>query len=359
MHVDQGVSIFRRGRIWWLDTCTEGVRKQESLKTTNRDHAWTIAKERAAELASGQWNVALATATTFDRAVERFQKEYESKHHCEGTIKFTARVFRRVGRYLRLRHRGPVPLDRIRREDVEAYQGRRSTKRSYRGTRISPASVNREFRELSTLWGWIRSMGLTRKNPFEGVKALKVIRRLKRTLGSEECGLLVRELNDLLADIAIVIGGTGMRFGEASHLRAEDALVDEHKVQIKSRPDYQIKDREEREISNLPEPVLEVLRRRKIAAGPPEALLFPNKLGIPVSKRNALRDLKTAAKKAGLKNPKEVSWQMLRRSFATFNAAFMTTLALQSILGHSSPVTTAKGYVHGVDATPRALIQRG
>lgn len=355
-HIDKGVSIYLRGRKWWLDVAREGGRKQTPLHTESQDHALTIAKEMAGEMVSGEWNIALAGVTTFDRAVERFQKEYESKYHCDGTRKFTARLFRRVGRYLRLRHRGPVVLDKVRRVDIEAYQSRRMKKQTHRGGLISPATVNRELRELGKLWSWVRSLGLTRSNPVQGVRPLKVIRRLRRTLTPEECMALVAELPEVLADIVRVILCSGLRFGEASHLQSQDIGLDQRRIEVRSRPEYLIKDREERAIDNLPDLAVEVLRRRKLAAGNPEGFIFTTSTGSVISNRNALRDIKLAAVRARLKDPDDANWQTLRRTFASFNAPSMGALALQVLLGHADPRTTAKYYIHGVKVTPRGVI---
>jgi integrase len=215
--------------------------------------------------------------------------------------------------------------------------------------------VNREIRELRTLWNWARSMGLTRSNPVEGVKPLRVVFRLRRTLIPDECRLLVSTLPPLLADLLVLIGGTGVRLGEGTHLWTADVLLDERAIELRSRPDYKLKDREERKISNLSDPVMDVLRRRMLAAGGRVGPLFVTRHGKLIRHRNALRDIKAAAAKAGLKNPREVNWQMLRRSFASYNAQFMSEWGLQSLLGHSNPKTTSRHYVHGVTVTPRPL----
>ena len=122
VHVEQGVSIYRRFRVWWIDVRRNGERKRWNLHTEARDHALVVARELAAEILSGRWNIAVAGVTTFERAVTLYQTEYEPLHHAPKTIKLTKALFVRFGEFVRNRHGGHVTLDQVRREDLEAYQ---------------------------------------------------------------------------------------------------------------------------------------------------------------------------------------------------------------------------------------------
>ena len=45
IHVDRGISIYRRHQVWWIDVYREGHRKRWNLHTRNPDHALAIARE--------------------------------------------------------------------------------------------------------------------------------------------------------------------------------------------------------------------------------------------------------------------------------------------------------------------------
>lgn len=286
---------------------------------------------------------------TLARAIAAFAEEYEVLHHCETTRAYTRQVFKRFEAFVaRERDAGDVLLDRVRRDDVEAYQRERAQVVTVRRTPISTAAVNRDLRELSTLFGWAVRKGATRVNPCEGVKALKGVKRIKRPLSKEEIAKLLPALPPVLADLMRLILNTGLRLGEALHLRAEDIDVAAKLLLVRSRPDYLIKDREEREIP-LNEVALELARRRVLAAG--GGLLFTTGNGTLIGTRNALRDLKVGCATAGVR---AIDWYLLRHTFATFVARHVPPHVLKTLMGHSDVRTADRYYVHlrGADCPP-------
>jgi hypothetical protein len=104
IQVDQGVIIYRRHRAWWVDIHHSGGRQRRPLHTRERAKAIAVARELAASVVGGQWNISLSAETTFERIVEGFQSEYEPLHHCPSTRDYTTLVFERFGEFLRERH---------------------------------------------------------------------------------------------------------------------------------------------------------------------------------------------------------------------------------------------------------------
>ncbi len=118
-------------------------------------------------------------------------------------------------------------------------------------------------------------------------------------------------------------------------------LLESRLLMVQSRPDYLIKDREEREIP-LVAPALEVVRRAMLAAGP-KGLLFPTSSASTISNRNALRHLYLACRRVGIRR---VSWYLLRHTFASVQARVLTPAELKTVMGHADIRTADKYYVH-------------
>ena len=66
VHIDQGISVYRRHQVWWIDVTQGGCRRRWNLHTRSRDHAQSIGRQLAGEIVSKRWNVALAGSTTLE-----------------------------------------------------------------------------------------------------------------------------------------------------------------------------------------------------------------------------------------------------------------------------------------------------
>lgn len=348
-----GVILRRRGRWFHLDISDGGKRYRKPLHTDDRKKAEIIRNDFESALLAGEWNVAVALDTTLARGIERFQKEYETLHHASSTRKYTAAMFRRFQGFIAKLKSGVLTLDAIRKDDIEAYQLSRSKDVSNRKKEISASTVNRDVRELSTMFKWAQSLGMCRRNPCKGVKALRGVKRKVLPLSRSEISKLVESLSALWADMARLILNTGLRLGEALHLRREDVDLERELILIRSRKDYLIKDREEREIP-LVAPAVEVCRRRVLAAGKP-GLLFQTSSGKVFNNRNARRCIYAACKKAKIRR---VNWYLLRHTFASIQAKVLTPAELKTVLGHADIRTADKYYVHldGADCRLKSVV---
>jgi integrase len=249
--IEKGASLYQRAdnKVWWLDLAVDGDRIRKSLKTADRAKALLIARELVTAALAGRWNVRFASEVTLEKGLELFNEEYEKLHHSESTQTYTRLLFARFGDFMAERHPGKtIKLDAVRRDDIVAFQIARAATVTVRKTPISAATVNRDVRELQTIFNWACDKGIVRMNPCRGVKALKGIKRVKKPLTSEEIKKLVARLLDVLADLAKLILNTGLRLGEAVHLRGEDIDLATKLLLVRSRPEYPIKDREEREV---------------------------------------------------------------------------------------------------------------
>jgi len=172
-----GVNLRRRGRWFHLDISDGGKRYRKPLHTDDRKKAEIIKNVFESALLAGEWNVAVSLDTTLARGIERFQEEYEKLHHAVSTRKYTACMFKRFQAFIAKLKRDEVTVDTIRKEDIEAYQLIRSKDVSNRKKEISASTVNRDVRELSTMFKWAQSLGMCRRNPCMGVKSLRGVKR--------------------------------------------------------------------------------------------------------------------------------------------------------------------------------------
>lgn len=347
-----GVTLHRRNSWWWLDISQDGRRFRKPTHTQDKQKAQIIRHELEAAILAAEWNVALALETTVARGIERFQTEYEPIHHAPSTRKYTRKCFERFQGFITARRGPDIAMDLVGRSDIEAYQMERSKDVTVRKGPVSASTVNRDIRELSTVFKWGKSVGICRRNVCQGVRALRGVKRKVQPLTDEEIRKLIEAADPMIADLISLILNTGMRLGEALHLMRTDIQLESQLLVLRSRPGYLIKDREEREIPLVP-PAMEVVQRRLMTAGK-SGLIFQTSTGTVLSNRNVLRDLYGACAQARIRR---ICWYLLRHTFASTQARVLSPAELKTVMGHSDVRTADKYYVHlnGRDARLRTV----
>jgi integrase len=97
---------------------------------------------------------------------------------------------------------------------IEAYQQRRLSEVTYRGTPYKPASINREVEVMRRIFNLAIREDMVTKNPCWKVTRLSEKNARARVLSQEEFERLIKELPQHAADIVTVGYYTGMRAGE-------------------------------------------------------------------------------------------------------------------------------------------------
>ena len=121
----------------------------------------------------------------------------------------------------------------------------------------------------------------------------------------------------------------------------KDIDLDRKLISFRCKPEHRLKDSEDRQV-RANEEVLEMLRRRRLQAGSCR-WVFPSATGEVIDRRNALRELKIVARRAGVPN---ANFQVLRRIFATACATSgMPAFILKALMGHASVRTTERYYI--------------
>lgn len=103
---------------------------------------------------------------------------------------------------------------------------------------VSPYTVQGKVRALKAFSSWLMAEGYTTENPMANIRLPKVPNKIVEPLSPAEIDSLISAQNPLTAlgcrDIAILLAllDTGLRLGELSGLRLEDAHVEEGYLKI-------------------------------------------------------------------------------------------------------------------------------
>ena len=280
---------------------------------------------------------------TFAEAFAEYARRHAAIYQRPSTRKDVEAFGRRFGERV-----GRVPLRDIQRPHVEDFILGRLEETGKTGEKVSRATVNKDVRYLRAVFNFFRLLGWVKRNPTRGIRMFKVTKKLDNWPEPERVLALLdwmdREHLQWEADLLRLVCNTGVRLGEALYLRREDIDLERGFLEIRERPEYAIKDYEERRIK-LNDVSAAVLRRRMMQAGE-SGWLFPRQYrskGAPPRVRSVSRRLKKLSLAAQVPG---VTSYGIRHMFATILAGVATQEALMATLGHAKPETANKYYIH-------------
>lgn len=187
--------------------------------------------------------------------------------------------------------------------------------------------------------GWITSNPADRLLPHERPKNDQ---RDMRCLTPDEIGVLLAAASSARwRTLFATLVYTGLRVGEALALTWDD--VDEMSISVReSKTAAGVRD------VMLIRPVWLALTKLKLSQPPGTKYVFANREGRPVSRREALRALRAAEKKAGIP---DYTLHELRHTFASILISQGETPALVADqMGHANPAVTMTTYARLFDA---------
>lgn len=215
----------------------------------------------------------------------------------------------------------------------------------------APGTVNTQRIVNSAVWTWgIEKLQALQSSPWPATTPEDIPSRALRHLHEEAAWRLLLALKP--RDKAFVYLGalTGARAGEVLPLRWGDFLWEEGAhgaVHIRKSGQRDLTKTKRARLVPL-HPALRALLHPM--RGAPDALLFPTRRGTLRKGWHAAREVREAARRAGVTLPEGFTYHDLRRTFAT--AILKRTgnlVAAQRLLGHSSPRVT-EAYYLGRDA---------
>ncbi len=250
-----------------------------------------------------------------------------------------------------------VPIGRVRPSDIEAVIVR------LRAKGLAPSTIRQIFTVLRQVLDTAVRDGLIRYNPSAPVKRPTVPAREARFLSPVEVAkLLDAASGSRFEPLLRLLVATGLRRGEALGLRWSDVDLTNGYLTVRgsltrTRAGLQIStpktDRSKRTVP-LATPTVATLvairaaqkgeHKRAGSAWEEHGLIFSTEFGTPVDPHNALRAIKTAAKRADLRG---IGLHTLRHTAASVMIeAGVPLKTVSEILGHASIQVTGDIYGH-------------
>jgi integrase len=265
---------------------------------------------------------------------------------------------------------GAKPLDKLRPSHIDAW------KVELQGRGLAESSIRSAYTALrAVLDTAVRDRAIAH-NPAHAVRRPKVTAKEAAYLTPDQVrSLLVAAEGGRYAPLFALLVHSGLRRGEALALHWSDIDLDAKLLQVRgtlARVDGELvvtetktaKSRRAVPLSPTAERVLRDVRSRqraeRLRAGSmwqPTPYVFTTELGEPCDPRNALRALKTAAKRAG--RPSSVGLHTLRHSAASVMLSAGVPLKVVSeVFGHASVAITGDIYGHVSPEVSREALTR-
>lgn len=264
--------------------------------------------------------------------VALFLSVYSAVRHSESTRRDVQYMLDRFGEHVLGR-----PASEVSRLEVEAFQARMLSQGS------SPSTVNRYCGYLKAFFNWLIFSGYVTANPLLGLRRLRVVRRRPPIVGLDVVSKLLGHLDErgdrYYADLIRVIANTGLRLGEALHLRAEDVDLNRSVLLVGSRAEFVTKDREDRlvPINSVAKPIL---AERMLASNHGDLFAIDGK--IP-HRSTVTHGLAWRAKAATVAR---FNWHQLRHAFVTRMAGELMPMEIIAITGHCDERVMRQNYFH-------------
>lgn len=344
------MAVFRRGRVWWYDFRTNGIRVRESTNATTRAAALQAEALRRSELAPGR--VPKADAEPSPRFLDFAYAEFaewcanEHREHPSTYQRYMASVKALAAFF------GSRTLDAIDAGLVERFKLCRSQRprgRGRKGRLLSPCSVNRDLAVLRILFNFAVRLGKAQQNPVSSIKLFREPARFSRVLSQEEEVRYLRAASPLLRDVATVILETGLRPGEVCQLRVSDVDLRFESLWVRKGKTASA----QRHVP-LTRRAFETLVRRVQQASGEWLFPSPTRPGHPVTRVNKAHE--AALRRAGVTPPFRL--YDLRHTALTRMAMSGIDLAtLKELAGHTQIQMTMR-YLHPTPEHKRLAVAR-
>lgn len=320
-------TVYKRGKIWWLQWVEDGKQHRESAHTSNKRVAQTFLGEKLYRLSKKK------AGLIKDKDFREFTKEYleySKANKSKSSYDTDKRALTNFTNIFKIKNLSEVTPSRL--EKYKTYRLNQGAKKS---------SVNRELTTLkhafnkSREWGYLdESPGrFVKKFPYEKT-SIKI-----RSLSSQEIAKLLKSLESethkpeamrlMLRNIILVAINTGMRLNEILSAKWEDLDTKERIIETKTIKGGRLRLRK----VPLNNAIYKIIRQVKPKG---DYIFSPGKR--PISKSYVSHTFARLVKKSGIA---PACFNDLRHTFASHlgeTGADERTIA--DLLGHSSTRTT-------------------
>lgn len=328
----------KQTKVWWIDYIQNGERIRRSLRVSDRKMAEKMRVEIEQNIERGVVGLP-QTYVDFYQVFEEFKRAVILKK----SNSYGKRIFQLLKPFLLfLQDNELVNLARVSATDVERHLGQRLKK-------IAPKTCNDELGIIRNFFQFAVERELLSRNPADKIQKHRTSKQSIEIFTSEELGLIFQYAHKNSVAFYKTLLYTGMRDGEARHLRWSevDLTTGTEHIKIRSTEVHRTKNRRDRTVPLCEEAVV-VLRELQAKAEPGNPFVFAGrKGGHRGHNRNTwvacLTRIETETGVRIAKGHHQSGLHMFRHTFATNALASGVDIrTVQEWLGHSSIVQTQR-----------------
>ncbi|MBU8934886.1 MAG: tyrosine-type recombinase/integrase [candidate division Zixibacteria bacterium] len=341
-------SIFKRGRIWYIDITVEGKRLRKPVGTSKKVASLALA-DLEVKVARQQFDLDVPDGQLAD-LFEAYLGYSDTNNAPSTTLRYR-QVIQNFVLFLRLHHSHISKVSELSLPTIEGYKRFRKSinprtielpddfeYKVARNTKLaSPKTINYELKTLKSIFRWGKKHGFCHTNPCEDVTLFKIQdAKTPRFLSRNECSQLLDYSSPKYYPVFYTFLNTGLRLGELINLQWGDINLKRRILTVRKKEDWKPKTGE-REIP-LNDGMIGLLRRMK----PPRATLrdyiFTHEDGRKMGPK-VRKALISTAVEADIPDLTKV--HSLRHTFASQLVMSGIDLpTVQRLLGHSDIQTT-------------------
>lgn len=268
----------------------------------------------------------------FSETSEKFYDYMASIERSPRTIEVYTRDLGYIRRYLEERKNGPVYIEDVTQEDLEAFMRNVKEVKQY-----SANTRSNYFYALRSLYAFAYKKGLVERNIAASMDFMRMPKKERNYLTKKEVEATIDCIHSpLIGLIARFLFNTGLRISECLNLTLDD--VDFEKRSIHVRQGKGRKDRMVPINNNIYGLLLDYRENWRDAYS--SDFFFATRKSGSISYSYVNGTIRNAAKQAGIKKP--VSCHILRHSFASALVEKNVNLVqIQKLLGHESLAVTS------------------
>lgn len=335
---DPGTGKLKRNKVWWIDYVQNGERIRRSLKVSDQK----MAEKMRVEIEQNVERGVVGLPQTF---VDFFQifEEFKRTVILKKSESYARRLFQQLKPFLLFLQKNDLAnLARVTVADVERHLDQRLKK-------IAPKTWNDELRVIERFFRFAVEREYLSRNPAEKIQKHRTEKHSIEIYTSAELGLIFKYAHKNSVSFYRILLYTGLRDGEARHLRWQevDFTPGREHIKVRSTQVHMTKNRRDRVVP-LCEEAVEILKELQARADPSNPFVFPGrKGGHRGHNRNTwVACLKRIEKETGVKIEKGyhlTGLHMFRHTFATNALACGVDMrTVQDWLGHSTILQTQR-----------------
>ena len=320
----------KKGFVYLIDFYLNGKRLVRSTKTDHLPTAKLILKDIEAKIAKKQFNVddIKPKKKVYLKTFIPEYLDYSQKHKAPKTQRMDRLALRNF-----LSFCGDRTLDSIYSKLIDGFI-------NHRLETVKKSSVNIELRHLKSAFSKAQNWGYIERNPFKGVKLLKVPENKPKFFNQEQINQLLTVIDkEWFREIFLFAIHTGLRRGEIVNLKWHDVDFDKATFKVSQDGSFTTKSKREHVI-----PMNDTVFNLLISMKRSREYVFSNENGNKRDDDRLSKQFKYYLEKAGFDTI--YSFHSTRHTFASNLVQKGVSLYIVSkLLGHSD-IKTTEIYAH-------------